>query len=117
MAYKKPAVTEREFTRWVIDVAQTGGWLVHHDLPAQKASGRWATWIDGNAGFPDLVLAHPHLGQVLFVELKVGKNQLTTGQDTWLMTLGLANVENHVWRYETDRDAIVSRLLGHTITT
>ena len=117
MAYKSPAVTEREFTRWVIDVAQQGGWIVHHDLPAQKANGRWATWIDGNAGFPDLVLAHRHLGQLLFAELKVGNNRLTAAQDTWLATLSLAGIENHVWRWETDRDAIASRLLGHLALT
>lgn len=108
-------VKERDWTRLVIDTAQRGGWMVHHDLPAQKANGRWATWIDGNAGFPDLVLAHPHLGQVLFVELKVGKNRTTTAQDNWLHTFALAGVENHVWRFPDDRDTMFHRLLRHTL--
>jgi hypothetical protein len=101
-------MTEAEFKNWVIAIAQMYGWLIHHDLPAQYASGRWATTTQGFAGFPDLVLAHKS-GQVLFAELKTEKGKLSTRQQIWLDVLDISNVENYVWR-PSDKEFITHRL-------
>jgi hypothetical protein len=90
-------MTEAQLKNWVIELAQRFGWLVHHDLPAQYGNGRWATPVQGFAGFPDLVLAHPS-GQLLFAELKSDKGKTSTRQDTWLGILSLAGIENYIWR-------------------
>lgn len=108
-------MTETQFKNWVIELAQIGGWLIHHDLPAQYASGRWATPIQGFAGFPDLVLAHK-TGQLLFAELKTEKGKTTTRQDIWLGALALAGIENHVWR-PSDKPFITHRLTQHQLYT
>ena len=65
---KRIPETEDGFKGWVIDLAQARKWLVHHDLPSQRRNGRWSTLVEGNPGFPDLVLARR--GQVIFAELK-----------------------------------------------
>lgn len=101
-------MTEAQLKNWVIELAQRFGWLVHHDLPAQYGNGRWATPVQGFAGFPDLVLAHP-TGQVLFAELKSDKGKLSTRQEIWLQILDIAGVENHVWK-PSDREFIQDRL-------
>jgi hypothetical protein len=62
-----PATTEAEFMAAVIDYAHLTGWLVHHCRPARGANG-WSTPIQGDAGFPDLVLAR--WGHLVLVELK-----------------------------------------------
>lgn len=89
--------TEREFTQMVIHLAQMRGWMVHHDRPAMNKRGRWATWTEGQTGFPDLLLAHPD-GRVIAAELKVGRNKPTRQQEDWLAALNAAGVEAHVWR-------------------
>ena len=43
-------------------------WACHHDRPARRSGAKWATAIQGHAGFPDLVLVRR--GLVLFRELK-----------------------------------------------
>lgn len=60
--------TEQELLDATIDLAIRCRWAVHHDRPARRAGGKWATAISGHAGFPDLVLARS--GLVLFRELK-----------------------------------------------
>jgi len=90
---------ESEFTHWLIDHAQWCGWHVTHFRPAMMRSGRWATALQGNAGFPDLVLVHDGIGGgVIFAELKVGKNKVSDKQQTWIDRLQAAGAEAHVWR-------------------
>ena len=93
----------------VINVARMKGWLIHHDLPAINRRGRWATHIEGDVGFPDLVLLSPHHGQLLFVELKSEKGRTTSSQDNWLGALALAGIESHVVR-PADLEFITHRL-------
>jgi hypothetical protein len=45
-------MTEAEFKNVVISIAKRYGWLIHHDLPAQNSRGKWATHVQGDAGFP-----------------------------------------------------------------
>lgn len=60
--------TEQELLDATIDLATTCHWAVHHDRPARRAGARWATAIQGHAGFPDLCLSRR--GLVIFRELK-----------------------------------------------
>ena len=102
-------MTEAELKSTVISLARMKGWLIHHDLPAMSRTGRWATHVEGDVGFPDLVLLSPHYGQILFVELKSEKGRTSSSQDNWLGALGLAGVECHVVR-PSDLEFITHRL-------
>ena len=75
-----PNMTEDELQRCVIDCAKLFGWLVHHTRPARSAKG-WRTPVQGDAGFPDLVLVRA--GRVLFVELKSARGSVRPNQVRW----------------------------------
>ena len=73
-------MSEAQFTSAVIELAKYRGWMVCHFRPARTARG-WRTPIEGDKGFPDLVLARN--GVVLFAELKIGKARLRVDQEKW----------------------------------
>jgi hypothetical protein len=102
-------MNETELKAIVLNIARRYGWMIHHDLPAMNRRGRWATHVEGDVGFPDLVLLSPHYGQLLFVELKSEKGRTTSSQDNWLGALGLAGVESHIVR-PSDLAFITDRL-------
>jgi hypothetical protein len=89
----KITMSEADLQRAVIDAAHTFGWMAHHTRPAQYQSGRWATPIQGDPGFVDLVLVRD--GVVLFVELKAEKGRIRPEQMRWIVELG-----GIVWRPE-----------------
>jgi hypothetical protein len=89
-------MTESDFQKIVINLAQSSGWLVHHALPSMNKRGVWATHQLGNHGFPDLVMAHPS-GRVIFAELKSEKGKISPLQSRWITTLELGAVV-WVWR-------------------
>ena len=78
-------MTEKQFQQQIVDLARLQGWLIHHSRPAQNRRGQWATPIQGDKGFPDLVLARG--GRIIFAELKMEKAKLTSEQKTWLQHL------------------------------
>lgn len=84
-------MTEDDWQRLVVETARLHGWLVHHNRPGMNRRGQWATHIQGDPGFPDLVMVHPR-GWVVFAELKAGRRKLTEHQDRWVKAL--AAVEN-----------------------
>lgn len=108
--------SEADLQRQIIDLAQLTGWLVHHTRPSQggpcpKCNGRkytgtsycprckgsglgYRTHIQGNPGFPDLVLAHPHHG-LLLVELKSETGRTRPAQHQWANTLQTAETNGH----------------------
>lgn len=92
--------------RSVIDLARYRGWLVAHFRPAQTGRG-WRTPIQGDAGFPDLVLARK--GEVIFAELKTDKGRVTKTQAAWLGEVGNA-VRFYVWR-PRDMDEVIEVLM------
>jgi hypothetical protein len=100
IALMKPRdnMTEAEFKNVVISVAKRYGWLIHHDLPAQNSRGKWATHIQGDAGFPDLLMVHPVSGKILAVELKAEKGKLSPLQKRWLMAFDVSATFNSVWK-------------------
>lgn len=91
----------------VITLAKMNGFRVQHSRPVQQANGRWLTAISGDAGFPDLVLAHRDRG-VLFIELKADKGKLTPGQAMWAHELA-PHVEYWLVR-NADLDKLAKRL-------
>jgi len=94
---KLMAMLEAQFKNTVIDIATRYGWFVHHDLPAMNKRGKWATHIQGNAGFPDLVLLNSK-GVLVFAELKTDIGKVRKTQEQWLERLDLAGVIVQVWR-------------------
>lgn len=104
-------IPERLLLDAVVEAARALGWLVHHDRPARDRRGKWATAIQGDAGFPDLVLVRPP--RVLFVELKAERGTLTVAQQGWLEAVsGCPGVECYVWRPRDWLDGTVLRVLG-----
>jgi len=101
-------VTEREFQRAVVELARLMGWRVHHTRPALTQRRRWLTPIQGDAGFPDLVLCRPP--RLILAELKRVGGKPTTEQLAWLEALqACAGVECYLWT-PADWDAIVRML-------
>ena len=79
------AMTESDLQQNVVDLAHACGWLVHHTRPAMKRDGTWRTPVQGDKGFPDLVLARR--GKIIFLELKSQRGQPTNEQLEWLNRL------------------------------
>lgn len=96
-------MTEAQFTQAVIDFAKYKGWMVAHFRPARTTRG-WRTPVQGDNGFPDLVLARD--GRVVYAELKVGRNTLSKDQERWANALP----EMYVWRPADLRDTIAEVL-------
>lgn len=91
-----PRALEAQCQATIVEAAKLLGYLVHAERPAQRQSGRWSTAIQGDAGFPDLVMVHPIQGVLVFAELKRKPNDLTAAQQLWRAGLQIANVGCHV---------------------
>jgi hypothetical protein len=104
-------LSEDEFLRWVIDTARWYKWKVTHFRAVKLPSGRWATPLQGDKGFPDLALARA--GVVILAELKTDVGHTSTEQGEWLEQIG--SVVGRVWR-PSMRDAIVAEL-SHSVST
>lgn len=78
-------MTEAEFIQQVIELAHWMHWRVAHFRPARTERG-WRTPMSGDTGFPDLVLARR--GRVIFAELKVGRNKMSSAQIEWAEQIG-----------------------------
>lgn len=104
--------TERDFQNWVVDAAKLFGWRVAHFRPAYTGKG-WRTPMQGNPGFPDLVLVKPP--RLIFAELKVNPETQRAGrpsldQEGWLSDLRqVVGAECHLWR-PADRPEILKAL-------
>ncbi len=101
------AMSEADLLANVIESANTYGWLVAHFRPARTEKG-WRTAVQGDKGFPDLVLAR--YGKVLIVELKSEGGKATTEQDAWLYEVG-ADHGGYVWRPSMWLDGTIEKAL------
>ena len=88
---------EKIFQDAIVNLAKYLGWMVFHPLTVQGSNGRWRTALQGDPGFPDLVLAHRDRG-VIFVELKSSIGRVSDLQMKWIETLRAAGAEVYVWR-------------------
>lgn len=90
------AMTERQWQRFVMDLASLNGWMVAHFRPALTAAGNWVTPVSGDGkGFPDLVLVRE---RVVYAELKTDTGRLSLEQELWLDALSAAGADARVWR-------------------
>lgn len=85
MTVAQQKVTEADLLRTVVELAAWSGCLVHHCRPAFSIKG-WRTPIQGDRGFPDLVIVHPRHG-IVFVELKAVSGRLSGEQELWHLKL------------------------------
>ena len=91
-----PSLSEKAFSKQVVDYANLRGWRCAHFRPALTADGKWVTPVAAQGvGFPDLVCVRG--GKVLWVELKAGKGRLRPEQKVWLDSLRAAGQEVYVW--------------------
>jgi hypothetical protein len=101
------AETERDFQAKIVDLAKRMGWLVHAERPA-NTEGRWRQPIQGDAGWPDLVLVRA--GVMIVAELKAQRGKPRPEQVRWLAELGeVPGLVVAVWR-PSDWDVIVAEL-------
>ena len=100
-------ITEAQWQRQVISLAQTLGFRVAHFRTAMNARGRYMTPVaaDG-AGFPDLLLVRE---RVIVAELKTRTGKTSAAQDAWLEAFQAAGIEAFVWR-PADTDEILATL-------
>ena len=104
-------ISEKDFTKQVIDLAHLHGWLVAHFRTAMTKRGNYMTPVQADGkGFPDLVLVSTKQSRVIFAELKAEKGKLSPAQSLWLNTLEFTPMEVYVWR-PSDFDEI-NRILS-----
>uniref|UniRef100_A0A6M3KM53 Putative VRR-NUC domain-containing protein n=1 Tax=viral metagenome TaxID=1070528 RepID=A0A6M3KM53_9ZZZZ len=76
----------QDFINAILEVAELTGWLVHVERPAMTAKG-YRTPIQGDAGFPDIVLTKR--GKLIFWEVKIPPDKVRPEQQLWLDMLAL----------------------------
>ena len=104
-------MNEKDLKDRLIALAKYLGYLVHHDLPAMNIRGRWATHVQGDTGFPDLILVHPR-GGMLVLELKTERGKVTPGQKRWMNAFERAGILSYVVR-PSDMEFITRILESH----
>lgn len=89
----------------MLEAARLHGWWAYHVRDSRRGI------VQGNVGFPDLVLCNGR--RTLFRELKSDRGRLDPAQVLWGEVLEDAGQDWAVWR-PTDWDAIVAELAGRT---
>ena len=80
------SMSEREFLKKIIALAEIRGWLYYHTHDSRKSP----------PGFPDLVLLRDNA--LIFAELKTARGKVTREQKHWLDSLARARVRVCLWR-------------------
>ncbi len=89
-------MSERELQNAVIELARLLGYRVAHFRASLTQSGRWATAMQGDVGYPDLTLAGN--GRLIFAELKSVKGRISDAQLDWRLALTGTGAEWYLWR-------------------
>jgi hypothetical protein len=92
---RKLALSETDFQRQIIDLAHLRGWLTHHGRTALNRRGQWSSPMQGDTGFPDLVLARRW--RLVIAEIKSDKGETSLEQREWLWELGSALGPGHAF--------------------
>ena len=87
----KSTLTEANFQRTVIELAELHRWLVYHTHDSRRSQ----------PGFPDLTMVRR--GKLIFAELKTEKGKLTEDQAHWLAALDcvrlrIGGTHVYLWR-------------------
>lgn len=89
-------MTESEFLAQIIHLGHLRGWRVHHTRAAWSSKG-YRTPIQGDPGFPDLVMVRPP--RVIIAEIKTDRGELSPAQREWVLDLyGCRSVESYLWK-------------------
>lgn len=99
-------LSEAEWQAQVVELAELYGWFVYHTYDSRRS----------HPGWPDLVLARPTTGELIYVELKTDRGRLSDAQRTWLRVLEDCNQEVHVWRPRDFDDLVHPRLKRQAAT-
>lgn len=106
------AMSEDELLSHVMDLAGALGYRRHHDRPSQNRRGKWSTAIQGDPGFPDVVLANPRTGSVFIAELKTEAGKTSPEQDLWFEAFGIyAPGLGHLWTPTDWLDGSIEKIL------
>jgi len=98
-------MSEDELLEAVLTLAKLLRWRRYHVRNSR------AGIIQGDTGFPDLVLVRPP--RIMFVELKAAKGRLRPGQGDWLSyLLGCPGVEVAIWKPSDWLDGTIERALA-----
>lgn len=100
---------ELECQKTIIAAAALHGWLVHAERASQRKDGGWETAIQGNAGWPDIVLVRE--GTLLIRELKRLPNKPTPEQNRWLDALRACGVDADVLYVPEEMQAFIDIVL------
>lgn len=103
-----PLPTEADCQTAIIAAARTLGYRVHHQRPARLADGRIRSTIQGDKGFPDLVIAGH--GRVWIVELKRHGNRPSREQVQWITALAGAGIDARVLIVPDGQHAFITEL-------
>ena len=88
-------MTEDDLLRAVLELCLYRNCHAHHSRPARTVNG-WRTAIQGNPGFPDLVIVGTR--GVLWRELKAPRGRVTPEQARWIAQLQRAGADADIWR-------------------
>jgi len=97
--------SESDFQAQVIQLARHHGFLVYHHIPAMNRRGKWGSHVQGDKGFPDLVLTNGK--RTYFFELKSEKGRASPEQQAWIDALVASGQEARILR-PSDFEYIVS---------
>ena len=88
-------MTEQSFTTELLKWAKTYGWRCFH---VRNSGHAGMTAVQGDKGFPDLVLVKGQ--RLIFAELKLAKKKPTPSQEEWLQALaGIGPMNGHPETY------------------
>lgn len=94
---------ERDFQRWVIDVAQRFGWKVWHvPMPVRQIGGNQIVPDPRGRGLPDLIMLHEDPPRLIFAELKGTGGKLSTEQTEFLRLARLVMDETSTLQDDED---------------
>lgn len=96
----------------VVDLAHSTGWLANHTRRTVGRGGKWTT-STSVVGWPDLTLAHPAAGLIVFAELKTDRGAISPFQRTVLRQLDRC-APTFIWR-PADFDDHVRPILTRTV--
>ena len=83
MKFEVPKYTETMMVNDIVRAAHDFGWRVHHDRPAFTGRG-WRTALQGDAGFPDLLLLKEGRPVAVWECKAAGAKGPTPAQRAWL---------------------------------
>ena len=103
-----PLPTEAECQTAIIEAARAFCYRVHHQRPARLADGRIRTTIQGDKGWPDLVIAGH--GRCWAIELKRPGNPPSPEQVAWITALCAAGIDARVLIVPTSQQAFIDEI-------